>query len=254
MWAKASQSMEIFTDQLKDKIYTEGQDNIPSLNLSVPCIIKCLFGKAVRCVPKGDKQQSSANECRLSDICTSLRCNISIARQMFLRWYLEPYGSNAMDDMEARTLCSPIIQSLPAQEDHYSGSESDADLTSAQVVSERPRKRLRTGGGRFTRPSTVSIVSTASPRLNGSASLGTSGNLFSIRFLESTAYLPGISMSDQVQSVESCPDGDQQQTSETTYPENIQFFDNQVRSSPIDQPSKSFRQNISCMRIIIYYF
>lgn len=61
-------------------------------------------------------------------------------------------------------------------------------------------------------------------------------------------------MSDQVQSVESCPDGDQQQISETIYPESIQFFDNQVQSSPIDQPSKPFRQNISCMRITIYYF
>ena len=85
-----------------------------------------------------------------------------------------------MDDMEARTLCSPIIQSLPAQEDHYSGSESDADLTSAQGNSERPRKRLRIGDDRFSGPSTVSIVSTASPRLNGSASQGASGNLSSI--------------------------------------------------------------------------
>lgn len=78
-----------------------------------------------------------------------------------------------MDDMEARTLYSPSMQSLPAQENHYNSSESDTDLTSAQGVCERPRKRLRTGDDSFTRSTTVSIVSTSSPRFNGSASLGT---------------------------------------------------------------------------------
>ena len=56
----------------------------------------------------------------------------------------------------------------------------------------------------------------------------------------STVYLPGFSMSDQVHSVEFSPDRGQQQTL-NTYPENIQFLENQVQSSPIDQPSKSFR-------------
>lgn len=98
--------MEIFTDQLKDKIYTEGQENILSINISVPCIIKCLFGKAIQYEPKRDKSKTLANKRRLSDICTSLRCNVSIARQTFIRWYLEPYSSDAMDDRVLNTLLS----------------------------------------------------------------------------------------------------------------------------------------------------
>ena len=123
--------------------------------------------------PKEINSKTLTNERRLSDICTSLRCNVSIARQIFMRWYLEPYGSDAMDDIEARTLCSPFMRSLPAQEDHCGGSESDTDLTSAEDVCERPRKRFRIGDDSFTSPITVSTVSTSSPGLSGWASLGT---------------------------------------------------------------------------------
>ena len=59
---------------------------------------------------------------------------------------------------------------------------------------------------------------------------------------ESTAYLSVFSISGQVHSVEFSPDGDRQERSEATYPENIQFLYNQVGSSPIAQPSKSSRQ------------
>lgn len=48
-------------------------------------------------------------------------------------------------------------------------------------------------------------------------------------------------MSGQVHSVKFSPDGDQQQIS-ATYPENIQFLDNQVGLSPVAQPSKSSHQ------------
>lgn len=65
------------------------------------------------------------------------------------------------------------MQSLPAQEDHCSGSESNTDLTSAQDVCERPQKQLHIRDDSFTSPITVSTVSTSSPGLSSSASLGT---------------------------------------------------------------------------------
>ena len=183
-----------------------------------------------------------------------------------MRWYLEPYGSDAMDDIEARTLGSPFMQSLPAQEDNCSNGESDPDLSSAENVSERPRKRFRIGNDSFTSPITVSTVSASLSGLSGWAPLETgdkvqdtpvqhgranehdsvrdrtSGNLSSNEIPDSTAYLSVFPMSGQIHSVEFSPDGNQQERSEATYPENIRFLYNQVGSSAVGQPSKSFRQ------------
>lgn len=221
--------------------------------------------------------KSLANKRRLSDICASLRCNVSVAQEIFRQWYLEPYGLNALDDTEARTFCSPFIQSLPAQEDHCSSSESDTDLTSAQDACERPRKRLHLRDDSFTSPITASTVSTSPSGLSSSsrgtadrfqgtpvqhgrankhdsARDGTSGNLSSKRNSGEYCLLIMIScfpMSGRVHSVELGPDGDQQQIS-ATYPENIQFLDTQVKSSPIAQPSKLSRRKYQLHVIMIY--
>lgn len=67
------------------------------------------------------------------------------------------------------------MQSLPAQEDHCSSSESDTDLTdltdltSAQDACERPRKRLHIRDDSFTSPITASTVSTSSSGLSSSS-------------------------------------------------------------------------------------
>lgn len=53
---------------------------------------------------------------------------------------------------------------------------------------------------------------------------------------------PCFPMSGRVHSVELGPDGDQQQLS-ATYPENIQFLDTQVGSSPIAQRSNPNEYN-----------
>ena len=183
-----------------------------------------------------------------------------------MQWYLEPYGSDAMDDIEAWTLGSPFMQCLPAQEDNCSNGESNPDLSSAKNISERPQKWFCIGNDSFMSPITVSTVSASSPGLGGWAPLETgdkvqdtpvqhgqankhdsvwdrtSGNLSSNGILDSTAYLSVFSISGQIYSAKFSPDGNQQERSEATYPENIQFLYNQVGLSAVGQPSKSFCQ------------
>lgn len=49
-WAKASQSISIFTTCLKEDQYTTHQESLHTNHLSVPCIIKCIFGRSVQYV------------------------------------------------------------------------------------------------------------------------------------------------------------------------------------------------------------
>jgi hypothetical protein len=45
---------------------------------------------------------------RLSDVCKSLHSNFDAARKAFAKWYMEPFGSAAMDDLEKQRLYFPM--------------------------------------------------------------------------------------------------------------------------------------------------
>ncbi|RAK85825.1 hypothetical protein BO79DRAFT_220445 [Aspergillus costaricaensis CBS 115574] len=47
-WGKSQESMKTFVDTLNDRSYVEGMEHSAGMALSVPCILKCIFGKVLR--------------------------------------------------------------------------------------------------------------------------------------------------------------------------------------------------------------
>lgn len=75
---------------------------------------------------------------RLSDVCKSLHSNFDAARKAFAKWYMEPFGSAAMDDLEKQRLYFPM-------EAHSSlGCQRGTSFDPIRNASNGQRKRRRT--------------------------------------------------------------------------------------------------------------
>ncbi|CAG8343590.1 unnamed protein product [Penicillium salamii] len=122
----------MFTTSLKGDQYTKSPVDLHSNHLSVPCIIKCIFGKSVR----------------LSDVCKVLRCNFDIARKSFAKWYLEPFGSDVMDDSERQRLFSPMTQfTLHGEADYRTEIQIGRDSQPKRGSLREAQKRRRISSG-----------------------------------------------------------------------------------------------------------
>ncbi|KAI3127951.1 hypothetical protein CBS147325_9988 [Penicillium roqueforti] len=131
-WAKATKSIPMFTTRLKEDQYKENPASLHSNHLSVPCIIKCIFGKSVQ----------------FSDVCNVLHCNFDNALESFAKWYLDPFGSDAMNEMERQRLFFPVHQfSLNRQADFGVESQTERDSQPARDLLHEARKRRRVGSG-----------------------------------------------------------------------------------------------------------
>ncbi|KAB8069846.1 hypothetical protein BDV29DRAFT_182024 [Aspergillus leporis] len=124
--AKSTAAVGLFVDSLSDKKYTEGKEDDPGMNLSIPCILKCIFGKTAR----------------LEVICTSCHCNFQLAQSIFTRCYMELYGLHALDDQEKRSFCFPVAPALSTP--GHSPARSDFNYDPSQQDHARSQKRRRT--------------------------------------------------------------------------------------------------------------
>ncbi|KAJ5318581.1 hypothetical protein N7476_005001 [Penicillium atrosanguineum] len=169
-WAKANQSIAIFTDRLKEVEYTKSKELLHTNHLSVPCIIKCIFGKRVQ----------------LSDVCQSLHCSLDIARKSFAKWYLEPYGSDVMDDIERQQLFSPMTHSPGIGIDYEAESQARWRSQPSRDFTSEARKRRRLNSG-FTAAPVVSSSNLdglpTTPNLSANVRIQTTSNEVSNRFL-----------------------------------------------------------------------
>lgn len=101
---------------------------------------------------------------RLSDVCRSLHCNLDIARRSFAKWYLEPYGSNAMNDLERQQLFFPATYSPYIEFDIRTGSQAQRNSEPIRDLTSEARKRRRISS-RFT-PAPAEVLSPNLGRLS----------------------------------------------------------------------------------------
>lgn len=77
-------------------------------------------------------------------MCKSLRSNFDTARKAFAKWYMEPFGSDAMDDLEMQRLYFPMEHLTPTEEAHSSlGCQTGIRLAPIRDASNGERKRRR---------------------------------------------------------------------------------------------------------------
>lgn len=114
----------------------------------------------------------------LSDVCKVLHCNFDIARKSFAKWYLEPFGSDVMDDSERQRLFSPMTQfTLHGEADYRTEIQIGRDSQPKRGSLREAQKRRR-------------------------ISSGTSSNLE-----EDLSPIPNLSASAQVQTtLDECPE------------------------------------------------
>jgi hypothetical protein len=81
-------------------------------------------------------------------VCNVLHCNFDIALESFAKWYLDPFGSDAMDELERQRLFFPVHQfSLDRQADFGVESQTERDSQPARDLLHEARKRRRVGSG-----------------------------------------------------------------------------------------------------------
>lgn len=81
-------------------------------------------------------------------MCNVLHCNFDIALESFAKWYLDPFGSDAMDELERQRLFFPVHQfSLDRQADFGVESQTERDSQPVRDLLYEARKRRCVGSG-----------------------------------------------------------------------------------------------------------